>query len=225
MPRRTFLEEEQLIGSAPRQFTHVTLHPISLQSRGYDAWDGDAYQKPPAFGVKLTGYRLLNVGVILAYGVTEAALAHCGHSSALSALDWMAGLLLAFILYCVGQLKTRNERNPRWLLFFHVDWAPEILEALTSVETPFAPPEYVSFFDKLNHDGLSCYAQDCKPAGPQPGSGTFLQVFNWSLDVPVNLLLDLLRRHSHRHYLSALTIAVLYITLPCFETSFLFVVP
>jgi hypothetical protein len=97
MPRRTFLEEEQLIGSAPRQFTHVTLHPISLQSRGYDAWDGDAYQKPPAFGVKLTGYRLLNVGVILAYGVTEAALAHCGHSSALSALDWMAGLLLAFM--------------------------------------------------------------------------------------------------------------------------------
>jgi hypothetical protein len=74
-----------------------------------------------------------------------------------------------------------------------------------------APLEYVSFFNKLN--GLNCYAQDCKPAG--------LEVCNWSLDVPV----DLLRRHSHRHYLSALTIALIYITLLCFETSFLFVVP
>ena len=74
-----------------------------------------------------------------------------------------------------------------------------------------ARQDYISFFNKLN--GLNCYAQDRKPTG--------LQVCNWSLDVPV----DFLRRHSHRHYLSALTIALLYITLPCLERSFLFVVP
>ncbi|KAN0138390.1 hypothetical protein V8E53_003853 [Lactarius tabidus] len=184
---------------------------LLVQHRRYDAWDGFAYEKPPPLGVKLTGYRLLNVGVILVFGVTKAALAYCGHSLALTTLNWAAGALIAIILYWVGQLKTRSDCHPRWLLFFHVDWAPEILEAIKTVKVPFAPLEYVSFFNKLN--GLNCYAQDCKPVG--------LEVCNWSLDVPV----DLLRRHSHRHYLSALTIALIYITLLCFETSFLFVVP
>ena len=40
-------------------------------------------------------------------------------------------------LYWIGQLKTRSERHPRWLLFFHVDWAPEIIEAMKSIENPF----------------------------------------------------------------------------------------
>lgn len=149
------------------------------------------------------------------------------------------GELTMHRLYWVRQLRTRNERHPRWLLFFHIDWAPEILEAMKIVEVPFgkhraypslidyhrdlplipivhlhcdllAPKTYVSFFNKLNC--LNCYAQDRKPAG--------LKVCNWSF-VPV----ELLRRHLHRHYLSALTIALIYITLTCFERSFLFVVP
>ena len=40
-------------------------------------------------------------------------------------------------LYWVGQFETRSERQPRWPLFFHVDWAPEVLEAIKSIEIPF----------------------------------------------------------------------------------------
>ena len=47
------------------------------------------------------------------------------------------GELTMHRLYWVRQLRTRNERHPRWLLFFHVDWAPEILEAMKIVEVPF----------------------------------------------------------------------------------------
>ena len=72
----------------------MLLHPGSLPARGYDSWDEGEYQETPPLGVKLTGYRLLNVGVILVFGVTEAALAHCGQSLALTTLDWMAGALL-----------------------------------------------------------------------------------------------------------------------------------
>ena len=71
------------------------LSPTSLPwlttCRGGDAWDGDEHRKPPPMGVKLTGYRLLNVGVILVFGVTKAALAHCGQLSTLTTLDWVAG--------------------------------------------------------------------------------------------------------------------------------------
>jgi len=189
-------EEEQLIGSAPLRD---------------DAWDENERREPPLLGAKLTGYRLLNVGVILIFGVSKVAL---GLSSALATLDWVAGVSLAIILYWVGQLKIRSERHPRWLLFFDVDWAPEILEAMKSVEVSSAPLDFVLYFNKPN--GL---AQDRRPAEPQPG--TFLQVANWSLSVPVYLL----RRNPYRHYVSTLTIALLYIALPCLERSLLFLVP
>jgi hypothetical protein len=51
-------------------------------------------------------------------------------------------------LYWVGQLKTRSDCHPRWLLFFHVDWAPEILEAIKTVEVPFGKHcVYLSLID------------------------------------------------------------------------------
>ena len=40
-------------------------------------------------------------------------------------------------LYWIRQFRIRNEHHPRWLLFFHVDWASEILEAMKVVEVPF----------------------------------------------------------------------------------------
>ena len=73
--------------------------------------------------------------------------------------------------------------------------------------------EYV--FHKLN--GLNCYAQDRRPIRPPPG--TLQKVSSWSLDVTLNLL----RRHQHRHYMSTLAIALLYIALPCFETTAVYV--
>ncbi|KAI9450308.1 hypothetical protein BJY52DRAFT_1303315 [Lactarius psammicola] len=58
-------------------------------------------------GVKLTGFRLLKI-VILAFGITEAALAYCGQSSALTTPVWVAGASSAIILYWVGQFGTRK---------------------------------------------------------------------------------------------------------------------
>ena len=78
----------------------MPLHFGSLQVREYDTWDDTwdgEYQGRPPLGVKLTGYRLLNVGVILVFGVTEASLAHCGQSLAPTTLDWVAGALLVLM--------------------------------------------------------------------------------------------------------------------------------
>ncbi|KAF8268199.1 hypothetical protein EI94DRAFT_1205969 [Lactarius quietus] len=195
MPRRpTFYvraEEEQLIGS---------VLPVD------DAWNEYEYLEPPPLGVKLTGYRLLNVGVILVFGATKAALAFCGQSLALTMLDWMAGTSSAVILYWIGQVKTQSGRQSRWLLFFHLDWAPDILDAVKSVGIPC---EYALYLKKFN--GLNCCAQLAEPRLRT------LQDSDWS---PV----DFLRRHPRRHYLSTLTIAFLYIALLYFERSSLFLV-
>ena len=136
-------------------------------------------------------------------------------------------------LYWVGQLKPRRESHPRWLLFFHVDWAPEILETIKSVEISFGGHCVYPSYDRLRawscsdtycivpvalvtleyvFNKLKCYAQDRRPTMTRPG--TLPQVSDWSLDVTVNFL----KRHPHRHYMSTVTIALLYIALPCFET-------
>lgn len=81
----------------------MPLHPGSLQVRRYDTWEEGEYQETPPDGVKLTGYRLLNVGVILVFGVIQVALAHCGQSFALTTLDWVAVALLA-VMYGLPKL-------------------------------------------------------------------------------------------------------------------------
>lgn len=85
------------------QFTHLLLHPGSLPARGYESWDEGESQETPPLGVKLTGYRLLNVGVILVFGVIQVALAHCGQSFALTTLDWVAVASLA-VMYGLPKL-------------------------------------------------------------------------------------------------------------------------
>jgi hypothetical protein len=49
---------------------------------------------PPPLGVKLTGYRLLNMSVVFAFGITKAILTYMGQSVAPTTLDWVAGVLL-----------------------------------------------------------------------------------------------------------------------------------
>ena len=79
----------------------MPLHSGSLQVRGHDTWDDTwdegEYQGRPPLGVRLTGYRLLNVGVILVFGVIEVSLAYCGQSLAPTTLDWVAGALLVLM--------------------------------------------------------------------------------------------------------------------------------
>lgn len=60
----------------------------------------DERQDTPPLGAKLTGYRLLNLGVTLIFGVSKAAL---GLSSALTTLDCVAGASLV-IMYGLSKL-------------------------------------------------------------------------------------------------------------------------
>jgi hypothetical protein len=50
---------------------------------------------PPPLGVKLTGYRLLNMSAVFVFGITKAILTYMGQSSVPTTLDWVSGAFLA----------------------------------------------------------------------------------------------------------------------------------
>jgi hypothetical protein len=50
---------------------------------------------PPPLGVKLTGYRLLNMSVVFVFGITKAILTYMGQSALPTTLDWVSGAFLA----------------------------------------------------------------------------------------------------------------------------------
>jgi len=75
-------------------------------------------------GVKLTGYRLLNLVVILTIGVAKFILSLQGQSVAPTGLEWVGGTALAALLYWIGLYEAVEP--PRWEWFLHVDWAPAI---------------------------------------------------------------------------------------------------
>ncbi|KAI0273969.1 hypothetical protein BGY98DRAFT_921265 [Russula aff. rugulosa BPL654] len=84
-------------------------------------------------GVELTGYRLLTTGVILGVGVPKAVYSYKGLALISTTLDWLAGVILAVILFWLGVIETRRpELSPR---FFQVDWAPPILRFLCRPES------------------------------------------------------------------------------------------
>lgn len=45
--------------------------------------------------IALTGYRLLNMLIILVFGTVKTVLALMGHSAVPTALDWVLGVLFA----------------------------------------------------------------------------------------------------------------------------------
>ena len=47
--------------------------------------------------VKLTGYKLLNMLVISAFGVAKAVLTYQGLSAAPTTLDWILGVVLTIV--------------------------------------------------------------------------------------------------------------------------------
>ncbi|KAI0287146.1 hypothetical protein BC826DRAFT_70847 [Russula brevipes] len=100
--------------------------------RANDTRDEQQQRYKLPLGLELTGYHLLNIAVILIFGIPKAVLSYHGQSVIPTTLEWAGGTLIAFILYCVGMLK---ERRPElWPLFFRVDWAPPILEFLLRSE-------------------------------------------------------------------------------------------
>lgn len=55
----------------------------------------DRDSTPPPLGVKLTVYRMLNMTILLSFGIIKAILTYKGKSAAPTTLDWVSGTLLA----------------------------------------------------------------------------------------------------------------------------------
>jgi hypothetical protein len=70
----------------------LTLTRVCRRNKAQDE-DQQVSQLP--LGVKLTGYRLLNVAVILAFGIVKAILSYSGGSAIPTTLDLVSGTLLA----------------------------------------------------------------------------------------------------------------------------------
>jgi len=65
---------------------------------GYgDNRSADMDATPPPLGVKLTGYRLLNMTTVFSFGIAKGILTYMGQSTAPTTLDWVAGALLAVV--------------------------------------------------------------------------------------------------------------------------------
>lgn len=78
----------------------------------------------PPLGVKLTGYRLLNMTTVFSFGIIKGILTYMGQSTAPTTLDWVSGALLAVMLYWIGLYEARHSRKWEW--FFRIDLAPAI---------------------------------------------------------------------------------------------------
>ncbi|KAI0049531.1 hypothetical protein FA95DRAFT_1604342 [Auriscalpium vulgare] len=100
--------------------------PPSTRLRSYAA----GYRGPPALLqegerplllIKITGFRLLNTAVIIAFGLAKAVLSYRGESAVPTTLDWVLGVLCAALLYWIGLLETVDPPVLRWLL--HDDYA------------------------------------------------------------------------------------------------------
>jgi hypothetical protein len=54
-------------------------------------------KRRPLLGVKLTGYRLVNMSIVLAFGIWKAVLSYRGQSAAPTTLEFVAGTPLALM--------------------------------------------------------------------------------------------------------------------------------
>ncbi|KAH9964103.1 hypothetical protein BC827DRAFT_49382 [Russula dissimulans] len=92
----------------------------------------DGQQQSMPLGVELTGYRLLTTSIILGLGIPKAVYSYNGQSLISTTLDWVAGILLALILYWLGVIEAnRPGLSP---LFFQVELAPPILKFIRRSE-------------------------------------------------------------------------------------------
>ncbi|KAH9996398.1 hypothetical protein BJV74DRAFT_287864 [Russula compacta] len=103
----------------------TTMEPS--QAPGYadpdDPEENEVHTSLP-LGVKLTGYRLLNLVVLLGIGLFKFILSLQGQSIAPTGLEWVGGSVLAALLYWIGLYEVVEP--PRWEWFLHIDWAPAI---------------------------------------------------------------------------------------------------
>jgi hypothetical protein len=75
----------------------VTVEPLVPVSVRLDDPEENAIDESPPLGVKLTGYRLLNIIVLLGFGLSKFILSLHGLSVAPTGLEWVAGSALAVL--------------------------------------------------------------------------------------------------------------------------------
>ncbi|KAH9969436.1 hypothetical protein BGW80DRAFT_633057 [Lactifluus volemus] len=68
---------------------------------------------------------LLNMIVVLGFGLAKFILSLQGLSVAPAGLEWVAGSALAALLYWIGLYEAVEP--PKWEWFLHIDWAPAIV--------------------------------------------------------------------------------------------------
>lgn len=59
--------------------------------------DGQGRSRPSPLRVRLTAYRLLNMGVVISFGSAKAILSAQGESAAPTTLDWVLGVLFTIV--------------------------------------------------------------------------------------------------------------------------------
>ncbi|KAI0263269.1 hypothetical protein BC834DRAFT_971524 [Gloeopeniophorella convolvens] len=112
------------------EFVHTTPVPTIVEphidaTADPDVLDAHSVETPPGpLGIKFTGYRLLNMTVLIAVGLAKFILSLKGQSTIPTALEWMSGSILAAILYWLGLYEA--VQPPRWIWFHHADYAPAI---------------------------------------------------------------------------------------------------
>ena len=68
-----------------------------FELEGYSRQESTSHSddQPPPLGVELTGYRLLNMSVVFAFGLANGILTYMGHSTMPTTLYWVSGAILA----------------------------------------------------------------------------------------------------------------------------------
>jgi len=153
-------------------------------------------EPPPPLLIKLTGYRILNVVLIMAFVAVKAVLAYQGRPSA-TTVDWVSGGVVVIVLWWLGLYESLDP--PIWPWFFHNDYAYPISQVLLLVMRGFV---HVGYHHPRTVDYLVDLAVQlvgiCGVSAYKVGLPAFLRKIPGgvkgvvALSVVVYLLLDLL---------------------------------
>jgi len=87
----------------PTELKALSASPSPLT--GFPDYDccGKDEEDPPPLGFKVTGYRLLNIAVVVGFGIFKAVRAYCGHPLTPTMLELAGGTLLT-LMYALFSL-------------------------------------------------------------------------------------------------------------------------
>jgi len=120
-----------------------------------------SYQEPrPPLLVKVTGYRLLNITLLLAFGVSRVALMYKGQALAPTILEWVMGMVITLGLYWLGLYESIDP--PIWPWLFHKDYSRPLLRNIRVIYigirvsfAQFCAAESLSHQNSFNSDHVA----------------------------------------------------------------------